>query len=165
MSRVKEVILIIAIILMIQTPIAVSSYNTKMGVVDVIKNDGRFTILVKALKTTELEEFLKGEGEFTIFAPTDESFKKLPSGMLKDILKSNNKHILADLLSYHISNIEVNFEDIKVLNGTELNMINGKKTTVMIKAEELYINNAKIIINDIEAENGIIHVIDYIIIP
>lgn len=142
----------------------VSDVATK-DIVDIAIGDGRFNTLVTALKAADLVDTLKGKGPFTVFAPTDEAFAKLPKGTLEDLLKPENKEKLADILKFHVTPGKVTAQDAIKLNGKEVTMANGKKAKIEVKNNEVYINGAKVIITDIQGKNGIIHVIDTVIIP
>lgn len=134
-------------------------------IVDIAIGDGRFNTLVTALKAADLVDTLKGKGPFTVFAPTDEAFAKLPKGTLEDLLKPENKEKLADILTFHVTPGKVTAQDAIKLNGKEVTMANGKKAKIEVKNNEVFINGAKVIITDIQGKNGIIHVIDTVIIP
>ena len=121
--------------------------------------------MVSALKAAGLVDTLKGDGPFTVFAPTDNSFANLPSGNLDNLLKPENKDNLNDILLYHIFNGKVTAEDAAKLNGQEIDMVNGKKAKISVKDGKVFINDAEVITADINAKNGIIHVIDTVLIP
>ena len=134
-------------------------------VVDIAVNDGRFNTLVEALKAADLVDRLKGKGPFTVFAPTDEAFKKLPAGTLEGLLKPENKETLKDILLYHVAKDNLTSKDLAKLNGKELKLANGKKVKVTVKNGEVFLNDSKVIIKDIKAGNGTIHVIDTVLQP
>lgn len=134
-------------------------------IVDIAVSDGRFTTLVEALKAASLVDTLKGEGPFTVFAPTDDAFKKLPSGTIESLLKPENKDTLKDILLYHVYKGDLTSKDLLKLDGKELTLANGKKANISVKGGDVFINDSKVIIKDIKASNGIIHVIDTVLIP
>lgn len=134
--------------------------NKSQDIVDVISNDARFKTLTTALKSAGLVDTLKGKGPFTVFAPTDEAFAKLPKGTVENLLKPENKDALIKVLTYHVAPGEIKASDIVELNGKDLKMLNGGKAKIEIKNREAYIDGAKIIVSDIMTKNGIIHVID-----
>ena len=134
-------------------------------IIGVAEKDGRFTTLLAALKSAGLVDTLKGEGPFTVFAPTDDAFKKLPAGKVEELLKPENKNVLTDILLYHVANGKLTAKDVVALNGKELTMANGKKAKIEVINNEVFIDGAKIIITDIIARNGIIHVIDTVMTP
>jgi transforming growth factor-beta-induced protein len=118
---------------------------------------------VAALQAADLVETLQGEGPFTVFAPTDEAFAKLPAGTLEDLLKPENKQMLTDILLYHVVAGKVMASD--VVNLTEAMTVLGKNVAIKVDGGKVYINDAEVIITDIEASNGVIHVIDTVILP
>lgn len=134
-------------------------------IVDIASGDERFTTLTAALNEAGLVEVLKGQGPFTVFAPTNDAFAKLPAGTLEDLLKPENKEMLADLLRYHVYPGKVLAADAQKLNGKEITMANGDKAKVELKDGALYIDGAKVIATDIIAKNGVIHVIDTVMMP
>jgi uncharacterized surface protein with fasciclin (FAS1) repeats len=132
-------------------------------VVDTAVAAGGFDTLVVAIKAADLVETLKSEGPFTVFAPTDQAFAKLPSGTLEDLLKPENKQKLSSILTYHVvpgkvmASEVVNLSHAKTVNGQSL-MIKTSHGTVMV-------DNAKVIKTDIDCSNGVIHVIDSVLLP
>jgi uncharacterized surface protein with fasciclin (FAS1) repeats len=139
------------------------NYGMKKDIVDVAVSAGSFNTLAAALKAADLVTTLKRKGPFTVFAPTDEAFAKLPAGTLESLLKPENKAKLQAILTYHVLPGKVASGDIagKILT---VKMVQG--TNANIDATNgVMINNAKVIKADIEASNGIIHVIDTVILP
>ncbi|GAB4489093.1 MAG: hypothetical protein Fur0016_19770 [Anaerolineales bacterium] len=132
-------------------------------IVDIAVADGRFTTLVAAVQAAGLVDTLKGAGPFTVFAPTDDAFAKLPAGTLDELLKPENKQALTDILLYHVVSGKVMAAD--VVNLTSATTVLGKEVTIKVDMGNVYINDAKVIITDIEAANGVIHVIDSVILP
>lgn len=132
-------------------------------IVDTAVADGRFTTLVAAVQAADLVDTLKGEGPFTVFAPTDDAFAALPAGTLDDLLKPENKQQLTDILLYHVVPGRVMAADVTSL--TSAATVLGKDIAVKTDMGNVYINDAKVIITDIETSNGIIHVIDAVILP
>lgn len=124
---------------------------------------GNFNTLVAAVKAAGLVDTLKGPGPFTVFAPTDEAFAKLPPGTLEDLLKPENKAKLVKILTYHVVSGKVMAADVMKLHSAQT--VEGG--TVMIKAAKggVMINNAKVVKADIVCDNGVIHVIDTVILP
>lgn len=135
------------------------------NIVDIAVSDGRFNTLVEALKAADLVDTLKGKGPFTVFAPTDDAFKKLPAGTLESLLKPENKDTLKDILLYHVAKGNLTSKDLSKLDGKELDLANGKKVKVSVKNGEVFLNGSKVIIKDIKAGNGTIHVIDTVLQP
>ncbi|ETI90535.1 MAG: Beta-Ig-H3/fasciclin [Clostridium butyricum DORA_1] len=139
--------------------------NNSKDIVDIASEDGRFKTLVTALKASGLVDTLKGEGPFTVFAPTDDAFAKLPQNTVNDLLKPENKDTLVKILNYHVAPEKLTAADVLKLNGKELTMSNGEKAKIEVKNNEVYIDGAKVIITDIMAKNGVIHVIDTVMMP
>ncbi len=132
-------------------------------IIDIAVADGRFTTLVAAVQAAELVDTLKSDGPFTVFAPTDDAFAKLPAGTIDELLKPENKQALTDILLYHVVSGKVMAAD--VVNLTSATTVLGKDVTVKVDMGNVYINDAQVIITDIEASNGVIHVIDTVILP
>jgi uncharacterized surface protein with fasciclin (FAS1) repeats len=148
------------IVLSVSTAIAGTAQK---DVVDTAVDAGQFTTLAKALGAADLVQTLKGPGPFTVFAPTDEAFEKLPAGTLDSLLKPENKDQLRAILTYHVVPGRVMAADVVKL--TEAETVNGKKVAVNADGGAVMINDAKVTTTDIEASNGIIHVVDTVILP
>lgn len=134
-------------------------------IVDIASEDARFKTLVTALKAAGIVDDLKGVGPFTVFAPTDEAFAKVPKETLENLLKPENKDVLAGILAYHLSPGKLTAKDVVKFNGRELKMGNGQGAKVEVKGNDVYIDGAKIVVTDIMAKNGVIHVIDAVMMP
>ena len=132
-------------------------------IVDTAVADGRFTMLVAAVQAAELVDTLKGEGPFTVFAPTDDAFAKLPAGTVEDLLKPENKQALTDILFYHVVSGKVMAADVTGLTSAATEL--GKDVAIKVDMGNVYINDAKVVITDIETSNGVIHVIDAVLLP
>ncbi len=130
-------------------------------VVDIAVADGRFTTLVTALQEADLVEALSGKGRFTVFAPTDEAFEKLPEGTLEALLA--DVPALTDILLYHVVEGRVLAEDVVLLDFAETLL--GKDVEIRVRDGMVYLNDAQVIITDILADNGVIHVIDSVLLP
>lgn len=139
--------------------------NNSKDIVDIAIGDNRFKTLVTALKAAGLIDTLKGQGPFTVFAPTDDAFAKLPNNTVNDLLKPENKETLVKILTYHVAPQKLTAVEILKLNGKELKMSNGEKAKIEVKNNEVYIDGAKVVITDIMAKNGVIHVIDTVMMP
>lgn len=124
---------------------------------------GKFNTLVAAVKAAGLVDTLKGKGPFTVFAPTDEAFAKLPKGTLEDLLKPENKDKLVAILTYHVVPGSVKAAAVK--DGLKAKTVQGQEVSFKINGKDVTIDNAKIIKTDIETSNGVIHVIDTVILP
>merc|ERR1712194_422055 len=128
---------------------------------------GRFTTLVTALKAADLVEPLSGEGPFTVFAPTDDALALLPAGLLDCLLLPENKEILADILTYHVAGGKV--MSTNLTDGQEIRTARRGATvtnvTISIDGETVKVNNSTVIVADVEADNGVIHAIDGVLVP
>lgn len=122
-----------------------------------------FNTLATALTEAELIETLKGEGPFTVFAPTDEAFANLPDGALDDLLADKDE--LSNVLLYHVVPGKVMAEDVLSLDGESVETASGENINIRIEDGTVYINEAQVTTTDIEASNGVIHVIDTVLIP
>jgi uncharacterized surface protein with fasciclin (FAS1) repeats len=132
----------------------------EMNIVETAIAADQFNTLVTAVKTADLVETLSGPGPFTVFAPTDEAFGKLPEGTVESLLE--NKEKLKNILTYHVVSGKVMSTD--VVNMDSATTVNGQKITITVKDGTVMINNAKVIKADIECSNGVIHVIDTVIL-
>nr|WP_245701874.1 fasciclin domain-containing protein [Roseivirga misakiensis] len=119
--------------------------------------------LVAAVKAGGLVETLQGDGPFTVFAPTDEAFAALPKGTLDMLLKPENKDKLVAILTYHVVAGKVMSTDLS--NGQKAATVNGQKVTVSIGNGDVKISGAKVIAADVKAKNGVVHIIDKVILP
>ena len=132
-------------------------------IVDTAVADGRFTTLVAAVQAAELVDTLKGEGPFTVFAPTDDAFAALPEGTVDSLLLPENKQALTDILLYHVVSGKVMAADVTAL--TSATTVLGKDVTVKVDMGNVYINEAQVVITDIATSNGVIHVINAVLLP
>ena len=124
---------------------------------------GQFNTLLAAAKAAGLVEALQGEGPITVFAPTDEAFAKLPAGTVEHLLKPENKAQLAAVLTYHV--VPGKLKAKHVLKADALDTLNGQRLDVSLEDKAAYIDGAQIIATDIKASNGVIHVIDAVVVP
>lgn len=132
-------------------------------IVDTAVAAGQFKTLASALDAAGLVDTLKGEGPFTVFAPTDEAFAKLPAGTLEDLLKPENKDQLVAILTYHVVPGKVEAADVVKLD--EAKTVNGKMVDIKVEGDTAMVNNAKVTKADVSASNGVIHIIDTVILP
>ena len=132
-------------------------------IVDTAVAAGSFETLVAAVKAAELVETLKGEGPFTVFAPTDEAFKKLPEGTLATLLKPESKGDLTGILTYHVVGGKVMAADVVKLKSAKT--VQGGEVTIAVEGEKVMIDGATVTKTDIECSNGVIHIIDTVILP
>lgn len=138
-----------------------SAQMMEEDIVDVAVAAGDFTTLAAALEAAGLVETLKGEGPFTVFAPTDEAFAKLPEGTVEALLQ--DPEALAAILTYHVVPGEVTSS--QVVNLTEATTVNGAKIQIHVMDGTVMINDATVTAADVSASNGVIHVIDTVILP
>jgi uncharacterized surface protein with fasciclin (FAS1) repeats len=146
--------------------LAIGSTVARAGnqdIVDTAVDAGQLKTLATALKAADLVDTLKGPGPFTVFAPTDEAFAKLPAGTLENLLKPENKAKLAAILTYHVVPGAVKAEQVTKLG--EAKTVNGAMAKVSTRDGKVMINDAIVVRADIAASNGVIHVIDKVILP
>ena len=124
---------------------------------------GAFNTLAAALEAGGLIETLKSAGPFTVFAPTDEAFAKLPAGTLDNLLKPENKEQLVAILTYHVVPGKVMAADVVKLQSAKT--VNGKEVSIKAGENGVTIDNANVVTTDIDTSNGVIHVIDQVLIP
>lgn len=133
----------------------------QMDIVETAAAAGSFKTLIAAVQAAGLEETLKGKGPFTVFAPTDEAFAKLPAGTVEALLKDKAK--LTAILTYHVVAGKVMAAD--AIKLTEAKTVNGQSIKIAAGKDGVMIDNAKVVTTDIVASNGVIHVIDSVILP
>jgi uncharacterized surface protein with fasciclin (FAS1) repeats len=146
--------------------LAVGSTNVRAAekdIVDTAVGAGQFKTLAAALDAAGLVDTLKGPGPFTVFAPTDDAFAKLPAGTVENLLKPENKDKLIAILTYHVVPGKVMAADVVKLKNVKA--VNGKMLKVTIQGNAVMINDAKVTTTDIVASNGVIHVIDAVVLP
>lgn len=135
------------------------------NIVEVADKAGSFKTLLAAAKAAGLADALATTKDITVFAPTDEAFAKLPKGTVESLLKPENKEKLAAILKYHVIKGKVMAADVvKLKNGTKVDTLEGAKITIKVKPSVM-VNNAKVVKTDIAADNGVIHVIDHVLLP
>lgn len=156
-----SVIVIFSTLSVLANPISI---KPSKDIVETAVEAGQFTILAKALAAAGLVDTLKGKGKFTVFAPTDDAFKKLPAGTLENLLMPENKEKLKAILLFHVIKANLSAKKVGKLNGRKLVTIQGGlleiDTTSGVK-----INGSTVIKADVGAKNGTIHVIDTVLIP
>jgi len=138
------------------------SATQQKTIVGVAAGAGQFKTLVAAVKAAGLVKTLNGKGPFTVFAPTDEAFAKLPAGTVENLLKPENKEKLVAVLTYHVLPGKLMAADLTTTNAKTLN---GKELAIKVDAGKVTVGGANVIKTDIEASNGVIHVIDAVLIP
>ncbi|MBD2138608.1 fasciclin domain-containing protein [Anabaena sp. FACHB-1237] len=130
-------------------------------VLDNSNSQGSFKILITALELSGLKDVLQGTGPFTIFAPTDEAFNKIPKDALADLLKPENKEVLLKILTYHVVSQKVLAQELT----KEIKSLQGDPISIKVNGDVIEVNDAKIIKSDVQGSNGVIHVIDNLILP
>jgi uncharacterized surface protein with fasciclin (FAS1) repeats len=164
MNRFQEAIVGISaaavLVLAIDATVAAES---EMDIVDTAVSAGDFQTLAAALTAADLIDILKGEGPFTVFAPTDEAFAKLPAGTVESLLQPENIDQLTAILTYHVVPGAVTAD--QVVNLTEAATVNGQSINISMSASNVMVDDATVIATDIMASNGVIHVIDSVILP
>lgn len=139
----------------------VMSSESPQTIVDIASSKDSFETLTSALEAANLVDVLQGDGPFTVFAPTDDAFAALPAGTLEELLKPENKEILVKILTYHVVPEKVLSGD---LQAGKVTTVEGSKVTIEL-GDEVTVDQAQIVEVDILASNGVIHVIDKVIIP
>jgi uncharacterized surface protein with fasciclin (FAS1) repeats len=143
-------------------PMSAAQASSK-DIVDVAAGAGKFNTLVAAVKAAGLVETLKGKGPFTVFAPTDEAFAKLPAGTVEDLLKPENKDKLVKILTYHVVPSKILSKDIA---GEKAQVASVEGSKISVDATNgVMVDGAKVVGADVAASNGVIHIIDTVIMP
>jgi len=152
----------LAFALLLILPLSAAKAAEK-DIVDTAVGAGSFGTLVAAVQAADLVDTLKGDGPFTVFAPTDEAFAKLPEGTVENLLKPENKDQLVQILTYHVVPGKVMSSDIA---GKEMGVATVEGSEIQVNATDgVKINDATVVTADIETTNGVIHVIDTVILP
>jgi len=159
----KTKVLLIGVLTIFLSATALIAGDTKKDIVDTAVSAGSFNTLVAAVQAADLVDTLKGEGPFTVFAPTDDAFAKLPAGTVEDLLKPENKDKLTAILTYHVVSGKVMAKDVMTMK--EAKTVNGESIVISMDADTVMVDNAKVVQADIECSNGVIHVIDTVILP
>lgn len=145
------------------TASAGSGYGYKKDIVDIAASNQDFSTLVAAVKAAGLVDTLKSDGPFTVFAPTNEAFSKLPAGTVESLLKPENKDKLTAILTYHVVPGKVYAKQVVKIDSAK--SVQGGKIDISATNGMVKVDNANVIKTDIKASNGVIHVIDTVIIP
>jgi uncharacterized surface protein with fasciclin (FAS1) repeats len=159
----RVIVTVAAIALLVPVSGALRVQAQSQDIVDTAVAAGSFKTLATALKAAGLIDTLKGKGPFTVFAPTDEAFAKLPAGTVDDLLKPENKAKLTAILTYHVAAGKVMAADVVKLKSAKT--VNGKSIQIMVEGATVMVDNAKVIKTDIGTSNGVIHVIDTVLLP
>jgi len=171
MKSTKSLLILSSIVISLMSPAVLSagygsSYSkekTASNIVETAVQAGDFNTLATALKAAGLIDVLSGEGPFTVFAPTDAAFAKLPEGTVESLLKQENRDQLVSILTYHVVPGMVKAK--QVVDLSEASTVQGNSVAIKVKDGKVYVDNAEIVKTDITASNGVIHVIDQVILP
>lgn len=168
MKRVTFVLSLAAVVGLVVTATGfaqerVAKEKPTKDIVDTAVEAGDFKTLATALEAADLIETLKGKGPFTVFAPTDEAFAKLPEGTVADLLKPENKEKLVSILTYHVVAGNVMAADVVKLKKAKT--VEGSEVKIVVKDGKVTVDGAKVTKTDIKCKNGVIHVIDAVIMP
>jgi len=137
--------------------------KNKADIVDTAVAAGDFSTLAAALEAGGLVDTLKADGPFTVFAPTDAAFAKLPAGTVTDLLKPENRDQLVAILTYHV--VPGRVEAAEVVKLTSADTVNGDALNIRVEGDSVFVNGARVLSTDIDASNGVIHVVDTVILP
>jgi uncharacterized surface protein with fasciclin (FAS1) repeats len=158
-----------AVAAVVTMPAVLSAQNTNRdkkpmkNIVEVAVEAGSFKTLVAAVKAAGLAETLQGTGPFTVFAPTDAAFAKLPEGTVAALLADKEK--LASILTFHVVSGKVMAADIVNANGATPKTVNGLPLDIAVRGGKVYVNGVNVVTADVQASNGVIHVIDAVLLP
>jgi uncharacterized surface protein with fasciclin (FAS1) repeats len=158
-----KILSVITLAIFLSATALIASSHTKKDIVDTAVSAGSFNTLVAAVQAADLVDTLKGEGPFTVFAPTDDAFAKLPAGTVEDLLKPENKDKLKAVLTYHVVSGKYMAKDVATMKMADT--VNGQSVMISMDAGNVMVDNAKVVQADIECSNGVIHVIDTVILP
>lgn len=163
MRRLTLGLIAVALMAGVDTARAEKSETTKKDIVTTAVEAGSFKTLAAALSAAGLVETLQGQGPFTVFAPTDEAFAKLPEGTVAELLKPENKAKLVSVLTYHVVPGNVMAADVVKLSAA--GTVNGQRVDIQAGSDGVLIDQARVVTTDINCSNGVIHVIDQVILP
>ena len=159
----KHIAFGIAAALLAVSSVGAQGQHGSQDIVDTAVAAGSFKTLAKALQAADLVGTLKGKGPFTVFAPTDEAFAKLPAATLQDLLKPENKAKLQRILTYHVVAGRVSSTDVAKMRSAKA--VSGDTIDIAANGGGVTVDDAKVVKADIAASNGVIHVIDSVILP
>ena len=165
-QSVRVTFLVVAVTLVLSLSLGAFAHpkaSSNKDIVDTAVAAGSFKTLAAALQAAGLVDTLKSKGPFTVFAPTDEAFAKLPAGTLEDLLKLENKEKLAAILTYHVVPGKVLAVQVTKMNSAKT--VNGQSLTISVNGGTVMVDNAKVVKTDILCSNGVIHVIDSVVLP
>ena len=154
---------LLAILLMATTAFAGNYGKKKSDIVDTAVANGNFTTLAAALQAGDLIDTLKADGPYTVFAPTDEAFAKLPEGTVEMLLLPENKDKLVAILTYHVVPGKVSAAEVVKLDSATT--ASGSDVAISVRGDSVFVNDSRVVMTDIYASNGVIHVVDTVILP
>ena len=170
MQRNSRIWVAAAVAAVVTMPAVLSAQNANhkdkkpmKNIVEVAVEAGSFSTLVAAVKAAGLAETLQGPGPFTVFAPTDAAFAKLPAGTVEALLADKEK--LASILTFHVVSGKVMAADIVKSNGATPKTVNGLPLDIVVRGGKVYVNGVNVVTADVQASNGVIHVIDAVLLP
>jgi len=153
-----------AALMLLATEVYAGGYGKKQAdIVDTAVSAGSFNTLVAAVQAAGLEDTLRAAGPYTVFAPTDEAFAKLPDGTVEMLLLPENKDKLVEILTYHVVAGKVTSAEVVTLETAQT--ANGSDVAIRVVDETVFINDSRVAAVDIQASNGVIHVVDTVILP
>ncbi len=154
---------LVALTLFAATTAHAGGMKHSKDIVDTAVAAGTFQTLAAALGAADLVGTLKGDGPFTVFAPTDAAFAKLPAGTVENLLKPENKEKLRAILTYHV--VPGSVRAVQVVKMKDAKTVNGQKVSIKVDGTGVMVDGAKVLTTDIAASNGVIHVIDTVLLP
>jgi len=160
MPKVQLFVAALSLLIPLASPAAASSRG---NIVAAASASPDFSTLVTAVKAAKLTDTLASKGQFTVFAPTNDAFAKLPAGTVEDLLKPENKDKLVAILTYHVVPAKAMAKDVAGMSSAKT--VNGKELKLKVDDGKVMINESTVTTADIEASNGVIHVIDAVLIP
>jgi len=167
MRRKRKISIYIALaaaLVLLATETFAGNYGKKQSdIVDTAVSAGTFNTLAAALQAGDLVETLKADGPYTVFAPTDEAFARLPDGTVEMLLKPENKDKLVAILTYHVVPGRVSAADVAGMSSAAT--ANGSDVVISVVDGAVFVNDSRVVATDIEASNGVIHVVDNVLIP
>ncbi|MDX1501068.1 MAG: fasciclin domain-containing protein [Thermoanaerobaculia bacterium] len=161
--KLTKILTVAALALIVAVPAVADSTESPKDIVDIAAGAGTFDTLVAAVQAAGLVDTLKGDGPFTVFAPTDEAFAALPAGTVENLLKPENKDQLVAVLTYHV--VPGKVMAAQVQDGASATTVQGSDVDFTVADGSVKVDGATVTTADIEASNGVIHVIDAVILP
>jgi uncharacterized surface protein with fasciclin (FAS1) repeats len=164
-TQIRRSLTLLAVTALLVAPLSAGSYEKKASkdIVDTAVAAGSFNTLVAAVQAAGLVDALKADGPITVFAPTDEAFARLPEGTVENLLKPENKDQLIAILTYHVVSGKVDAAQVTKLESAET--LQGESISIAVKDGKVYVDQAQVVTADVAASNGVIHVIDQVILP